>query len=94
MKKRDYYRSIFWKFYLNSQGGKKEKKKKKEEKKKKKKKKKIIFNENFIKIFNYLKKRGSDINFCNSRGENLLIYIYNKRLLNIKIFLNFYIIIM
>jgi len=62
--------------------------------KKKKKKKKNIFNENFIKIFNYLKKRGSDINFCNSRGENLLIYIYNKRLLNIKIFLNFYIIIM
>jgi hypothetical protein len=33
MKKRDYYRSICWKFYWNSQGGKKEKKKKKEEKK-------------------------------------------------------------
>jgi len=41
---------------------------------------------NHIKIFDFLIENGSDINFCNRNGENLLTYIYNKNLLNTDLF--------
>ncbi|ORY21355.1 hypothetical protein LY90DRAFT_142012 [Neocallimastix californiae] len=40
----------------------------------------------YIKIFNELRINGADINFCNRKGENLLIHLYNKELLNNDIF--------
>jgi len=48
--------------------------------------KKFYFIQQFLEIFNLLVEHGADVNFCNKRGENLFIYLYNKDLLNVEIF--------
>lgn len=46
----------------------------------------VIVNEYYIRVFNVLEKYGADVNFCNGEGNNLLIYVYDKILLNEDIF--------
>jgi len=42
--------------------------------------------QDYIMIFNLLEDYGADINFCNRKNENLLLYLYNQDLLNEEIF--------
>jgi len=46
----------------------------------------FTMNEYYMKVFRILEKYGANINFCNSKGDNLLIYTYEKDLLNEYVF--------
>jgi|GEM_PF-2445749 len=46
----------------------------------------LFFNEYYMKLFDLLERNGASINYCNEKGESLLIHLYNKELLNMDIF--------
>ena len=46
----------------------------------------ITVKEYYMRVFNVLEKYGASINFCNSKGDNLLVYVYDKNLLNEDVF--------